>query len=249
MGNETKTESLNNDKSNEINGEHTVQSNKLDDNSTSDNSLKVENVDKTSDKSENNIDSNDLKKDISTNKSNGNGATTVIESKDNIVVDQPEDKKLNENGLPESKGKGKGKGKGKSSTISSKTSGDCAEDSKPILQQKRASKSAAELYRNILNDDENGDDVLEEDDSDEDVVYGQDDSDSDEAEEEGDEESAEGEEEEELEDSEDDEEEEDEENGEGFIGGEFNEEDQENSLGTFRMISSYRRSSAQLYKE
>jgi len=247
--NETKTESLNNDKSNEINGEHTVQSNKLDDNSTSDNSLKVENVDKTSDKSENNIDSNDLKKDISTNKSNGNGATTVIESKDNIVGDQPEDKKLNENGLPESKGKGKGKGKGKSSTISSKTSGDCAEDSKPILQQKRASKSAAELYRNILNDDENGDDVLEEDDSDEDVVYGQDDSDSDEAEEEGDEESAEGEEEEELEDSEDDEEEEDEENGEGFIGGEFNEEDQENSLSTFRMISSYRRSSAQLYKE
>ena len=39
------------------------------------------------------------------------------------------------------------------------------------------------MYRNILNDDENGDDVLEEDDSDEDVVYGQDDSDSDEAEE------------------------------------------------------------------
>ena len=93
--NETKTESLNNDKSNEINGEHTVQSNKLDDNSTSDNSLKVENVDKTSDKSEDNIDSNDLKKDINTNKSNGNGATTVIESKDNIVGDQPEDKVSN----------------------------------------------------------------------------------------------------------------------------------------------------------
>ena len=90
--NETKSENVDNDKSNKINGEHTVQSNKLDDNSTSDNSFKVENVDKTSDKSEDNIDSNDLKKDISTNKSNGNGATSVIESKDTIVGDQPEDK-------------------------------------------------------------------------------------------------------------------------------------------------------------
>ena len=90
--NETKSENVDNDKSNKINGEHTVQSNKLDDNSTSDNSFKVENVDKSSDKSEDNIDSNDLKKDISTDKSNGNGATTVIESKDNIVGDQPEDK-------------------------------------------------------------------------------------------------------------------------------------------------------------
>ena len=54
---------------------------------------------------------------------------------------------------------------------------------------KRASRSAAELYQNILNDDgteEN--DILDEDDtdeSDEDVVYGQDDSESDEVDEVG----------------------------------------------------------------
>ena len=90
--------------------------------------------------------------------------------------------KLSENGISESKGKGKGKGKGKSSIISSKTSGECEVEAKPLIPPKRASKSAAELYKNILNDDEN-DDILEEDDSDEDVIYGQDDSDSDEAEE------------------------------------------------------------------
>merc|ERR1712156_647075 len=116
-----------------------------------------------------------------------------------------------------------GKGKGKSSSITSKTSGDCVHETKQVQQPKRASKSAAELYKNILNDDENCDDNLDEDDSDEDVAYGQDDSDSDE-EEEGDEESAEGEEEEEAEDSDDEDEAEDDENGEGFIGGEFNEE-------------------------
>lgn len=48
---------------------------------------------------------------------------------------------------------------------------------------KRAPKSAAELYRNVLIDDEQVDDEILDDESDEDVVYGQDDSDSDEGDE------------------------------------------------------------------
>ena len=92
--------------------------------------------------------------------------------------------KLEENGITESKGKGKGKGKGKSSLSSPKTSGDCVQETKTIIQAKRASKSAAELYKDLLNDDGTEEDILEEeDDSDEDVVYGQDDSDSDDGEE------------------------------------------------------------------
>ena len=87
--------------------------------------------------------------------------------------------------LESSKGKGKGKGKGKSSVISEKTPNDLdsAQEMKPAARIKRASKTAAELYRNILNDDENDEAIMDEDDSDEDVVYGQDESDSDECEE------------------------------------------------------------------
>ena len=63
------------------------------------------------------------------------------------------------------------------------------QESNAAAKVKRASRSAAELYQNILNDDgteEN--DILDEDDtdeSDEDVVYGQDDSESDEVDEVG----------------------------------------------------------------
>ena len=86
------------------------------------------------------------------------------------------------------KGKGKGKGKGKSNIFTNKIpneAGDCVVETKLQPLGKRTPKSAAELYRNILNnDDENEDDeVLDEDDSDEDAVYGQDDSESDEGEE------------------------------------------------------------------
>jgi len=221
------TENIEEDKSkNKINGEHPVQNTTTEVNSNSDNSLIDNNVNKTSDISEQTNDSNDSKQDMSSNKSNGNGPNVNTEAEsndDNKDVNQEQLKKLNENGITESKGKGKGKGKGKSSSITSKTSGDCVHETKQVQQPKRASKSAAELYKNILNDDENCDDNLDEDDSDEDVAYGQDDSDSDE-EEEGDDESAKGEEEEEAEDSDDEDEAEDDENGEGFIGGEFNEE-------------------------
>jgi hypothetical protein len=83
------------------------------------------------------------------------------------------------------KGKGKGKGKGKSSVISDKTPKeiDSAQQTKPTPRTKRASKSAAELYRKILDDDENGDPIMDEESSDEDVVYGQEESDSDDVEE------------------------------------------------------------------
>ena len=63
------------------------------------------------------------------------------------------------------------------------------QESNAASKVKRASRSAAELYQNILHDDgteEN--DILDEDDtdeSDEDVVYGQDDSESDEVDEVG----------------------------------------------------------------
>ena len=63
------------------------------------------------------------------------------------------------------------------------------QESNAAAKVKRASRSAAELYQNILHDDgteEN--DILDEDDtdeSDEDVVYGQDDSESDEVDEVG----------------------------------------------------------------
>ena len=86
------------------------------------------------------------------------------------------------------KGKGKGKGKGKSNIITNKTlkeSGDCAVETKVQFRAKRTTKSAAELYRNILNNDNENeeDELLDEEDSDEDEVYGQDDSDSDDGEE------------------------------------------------------------------
>ena len=88
-----------------------------------------------------------------------------------------------------SKGKGKGKGKGKSNSMVNKTSSEEEGNVEPAKFQprsKRTSKSAAELYHNILNDNENeGDELLDdEDDSDEDAVYGQDDSESDDDEEE-----------------------------------------------------------------
>lgn len=128
-----------------------------------------------------------------------------------------------ESSIESNKGKGKGKGKGKSSIISTKTSNDVdsIQETKPTLKVKRAPKSAAELYRNVLIDDEQVDDEILDDESDEDVVY-KDDSDSDEGEEDQDEDEAE----EEEDDQEESEEEEDvdEDNGEGFIGGEFNEE-------------------------
>merc|ERR1712223_1376627 len=155
---------------NKINGEHPVQNTTTEVNSNSDNSLIDNNVNKTSDISELTNDSNNLKQDMSSNKSNGNGpnANTEAESnEDNKDLNQDQLKKLNENGITESKGKGKGKGKGKSSSITSKTSGDCVHETKQVQQPKRASKSAAELYKNILNDDENCDDNLDEDDSDE----------------------------------------------------------------------------------
>ena len=79
------------------------------------------------------------------------------------------------------KGKGKGKGKGKSSVISDKTPKEIesAQGTKPTPRTKKASKSAAELYQKILNDDENDEAIMDDDDSDEDVVYGQEESDSD----------------------------------------------------------------------
>merc|ERR1719510_2447804 len=122
---------------------------------------------------------------------------------------------------------GKGKGKGKSNTMVNKSPTEeegNVEAAKFQPRSKRTSKSAAELYHNILNDNENeGDELLEdEDDSDEDAVYGQDDSESDDDEEEdGIEEDENGELDEE--DSED-EEDEDEHDHEEFIGGEFNED-------------------------
>merc|ERR1719278_1371032 len=102
------------------------------------------------------------------------------------------------------------------------------QESNTAAKVKRASRSAAELYQNILNDDgteEN--DILDEDDtdeSDEDVVYGQDDSESDEVDEEDVADDAEEEEEDEQEDSEEEDAEDENDNGEDFIGGEFNEE-------------------------
>ena len=89
-----------------------------------------------------------------------------------------------ESSIESNKGKGKGKGKGKSSIISTKTSNDVdsIQETKPTLRVKRAPKSAAELYRNVLIDDEQVDDEILDDESDEDVVY-KDDSDSDEGEE------------------------------------------------------------------
>merc|ERR1719510_1201444 len=122
---------------------------------------------------------------------------------------------------------GKGKGKGKSNTMVNKSPSDeegNVETAKFQIRSKRPSKSAAELYQNILNDNENEDDELleDEDDSDEDAVYGQDDSESDDDEEEdGIQEDENGDLDEE--DSED-EEDEDEHDHEGFIGGEFNED-------------------------
>ena len=88
------------------------------------------------------------------------------------------------------KGKGKGKGKGKSNTIINKTSSEEEGNVEVAEFQRRPKrictpKNAAEMYRNILNNDnENEDDeLLDEDDSDEDAVYGQDDSESDDDEE------------------------------------------------------------------
>merc|ERR1711997_651641 len=82
-----------------------------------------------------------------------------------------------------------------------------------------ASRSAAELYQNILHDD--GTDENDIDESDEDVVYGQDDSESDEVDEEDVADDAEEEEEDEQEDSEEEDAEDENDNGEDFIGGEF----------------------------
>merc|ERR1712179_476784 len=100
---ESNKEELDNDKSKEkINGEHPVLSTSIEDNSTSDSPLKSENENKTSDKSENIHDSNDLTKDVSSKQSNGNGP---IEESKEVLVDgtQGENKKLEENGIPESK--------------------------------------------------------------------------------------------------------------------------------------------------
>merc|ERR1719361_3257077 len=156
---------------------------------------------------------------ISVEKTNGTHNEKKIETNGEVIVDS-------------SKGKGKGKGKGKSSIISNKSARDVAEisvqESNAASKVKRASRSAAELYQNILHDDgteEN--DILDEDDtdeSDEDVVYGQDDSESDEVDEEDVADDAEEEEEDEQEDSEEEDAEDENDNGEDFIGGEFNEE-------------------------
>ena len=88
--NESSTENINNDKSKiKVNGEHTVQNKTLNDNSISDNSLKGENADKTSDKTEEHVNSNDSKKDISSTESNGNlPAIPDNESKDISIEDQ-----------------------------------------------------------------------------------------------------------------------------------------------------------------
>merc|ERR1719278_2457524 len=102
------------------------------------------------------------------------------------------------------------------------------QESNTAAKVKRASRSAAELYQNILNDDgteEN--DILDEDDtdeSDEDVVYGQDDSESDEVDEEDVADDAEEEEEDEQEDSEEEDAEDDDDDDSELIGGDFNEE-------------------------
>merc|ERR1712141_337327 len=154
---------------------------------------------------------------INVEKTNGTHNEKKIETNGEVIVDSS---------------KGKGKGKGKSSIISNKSARDVAEisvqESNAASKVKRASRSAAELYQNILHDDgteEN--DILDEDDtdeSDEDVVYGQDDSESDEVDEEDIADDAEEEEEDEQEDSEEEDAEDENDNGEDFIGGEFNEE-------------------------
>merc|ERR1712141_225550 len=81
---------------------------------------------------------------INVEKTNGTHDEKKVETNGEVIVDS-------------SKGKGKGKGKGKSSIISNKSAKDVGEISVQELNAaakvKRASRSAAELYQNILNDD------------------------------------------------------------------------------------------------
>lgn len=228
------SEKSNNDESNkdkvkhEVNGQHNPHDANAQANSVSDSTARNKQGNIAGDKdliNETVEDKHDRSSDT-----NGEIDVSPIESKMKNSKGAEDEKKNGVNGdiaVETTKGKGKGKGKGKSSVISDKTPKeiDSAQQTKPTPRTKRASKSAAELYRKILDDDENGDPIMDEESSDEDVVYGQEESDSDDVEEE-DEDGTEEDGEEEQEDSEEEEEDadDDNDNGEDYIGGEFNEE-------------------------